>query len=366
MLHPISPVLVEPLRAVLAFERSVLEFACRSDLAITQPAQGKPRFQRGQIDSHFGASADWVWSHTSLCSPVDAVHKAVQGNPGYRQQVLAAFDNDVAFDQHIDDHGFQFAVRRLPAALLGPVKALLVLFYDLLSADGGFAAAVTGSKEVSRDALVQAFWSGNPDLKVCPACDGKRPDSLNGRVYGHCDHHFPKGIHPALSIHPLNLVPICAECNASFKLERDATEKSCLAEMFLPYRRPAFGPARAVVSRTASGAIIVSIEDEPGAPPTRVEALDHVYQLLGRWHGRLHEYAKASIQNNLRRQLTKWRAAPGAEADQFRDQRDCLRLDRGRVPDAILSEAYCEFAAGDADECQALVSQLGSAASGLN
>jgi hypothetical protein len=136
--------------------------------------------------------------------------------------------------------------------------------------------------------------------------------------------------------------------------------------MFLPYRRPAFGPARAVVSRTASGAIIVSIEDEPGAPPTRVEALDHVYQLLGRWHDRLHGYAKASIQNSLRRQLTKWRAAPGTEADQFRDQRDFLRIDRGRVPDAILSEAYCEFAAGDADECQALASQLGNSAGGLS
>jgi hypothetical protein len=245
---------------------------------------------------------------------------------------------------------------------LGPLKALLVLFYDLLSADGGFSADITGSTAISRDALVQVFWSHNPDLKVCPACDGKRPDSIGGRVYGHCDHHFPKGIHPALSVHPLNLVPICAECNGSFKLERDAVEKTCLAEMFLPYRRPAFGPAKAVVRRSVGGAIGVAIEDEPGAPPTRVEALDHVYQLLGRWHSRLHGYAKAGIVNHLRRQLTKWPTAPDGVPDRFREQRDGFLSDRGQVPDAILSEAYCEFAAGDADECQALVSQLGMVA----
>lgn len=335
MLHPIKPALETELLAVLGFERL-------------------------QVDGHFGASADWVWTHTSLCAPVAALSAVVRGHPQHLQQVLAAFDHDVAFDQHLDDHGFQFAVRGLPTVLLSPLRALLVLFYELLSADGGFSAAITGSKAVSRDALVQAFWSGNPDLKVCPACDGRKPDSISGRVYGHCDHHFPKGVHPALSVHPLNLVPICSECNSSFKLQRDAVDKSCLAEMFLPYKRPAFGPARAVVSRSASGAIGISIEDEPGAPTARVLALDYVYRLLGRWHDRLDGHTKESIQNNLRRQLEKWQPLSGHVPDHFLCQRDWFRKDRGRIPDSILSEAYCEFAATDDGECDALLSQLAS------
>lgn len=359
MLHEIKPVLVTELRAVLAFERSVLEFACRRDLIIIGSVKGNPRFKRAQLDGHFGARAQWVWSHTSLCAPAAALHAAVKGNAQYRQQVLTAFEHDVDFDQHLDDRGFRFEVTQLPRLLREPLKALLVLFYDLLSAEGGFPVLITGTQAVSRETLVQAFWSGNADLKVCPACDGKRPDSIDGRVYGHCDHHFPKGVHPALSVHPLNLVPICPECNSSFKLERDAGEKACLAEQFLPYHRPVFGPAKAVVRRSAGGVIDVEIEDEPGAPPTRREALDHVYRLRGRWRDRLDGYVKDSILNNLRRQLTKRHPGPGGVSEEFRDQRDWFHDDRRKKPDAILSEAYCDFAAGDTDECSALASQLG-------
>lgn len=301
----------------------------------------------------------WVRSHTSLCAPVAALHAVVKGSAQHPRRVLAAFDHDVAFDQHLDDLGFRFEVAGLPPVLLGPLKALLVLFYDLLSADKGFSALITGTREVSREALVQAFWSGNPDLKVCPACDGKRPDSIDGRVFGHCDHRFPKGVHPALSVHPLNLVPLCAECNSSFKVERNAAEKACLAEQFLPYHRPVFGPAKAVVRRSAGGVIDVEIDDEPGAPLARREALDHVYQLRGRWRERLNVYAKASILNRLRNQLTRWPPGPGGVSDEFLFQRDGFRDVRGQEPDAILSEAYCDFAAGDADECRALASQLG-------
>jgi hypothetical protein len=94
-----------------------------------------------------------------------------------------------------------------------------------------------------------------------------------------------------------------------------------------------------------------------------VEVLDHVYQLLGRWHDRLHEYTKDSILNNLRRQLDKWQPSSGDISDHFRDQRDWFRSDRGRVPDAILSKAYCDFAATDDAEREALLSQLGGEAS---
>jgi hypothetical protein len=360
MLHPIEPVLEQELLAVVAFQRKVVEFVCRRDLAIRRTVKDKPRFERVQVDAHFGAQADWVWMHTSLCSLVSALNVAVRDDPDLRRRTVCAFDHDVAFDTHLDDAAFRFSVCALPQKVFKPLSKLLVQFYDIFGEETGFATEVTGTVPVSRDTLIQAFWTQNRRLKVCPACDGKKPDSIGGRVYGHCDHHFPKARYPTLSVHPLNLVPLCGECNATFKLERDAIDKACLAEMFLPFKRPVFGPARAVVSRSQSGLIGVSIEDQTGAPSARIEAVDHVYQLIERWNGRLQDRLKDSIVNKLRRQYgdtSRWGDGPTDMLANIAAQRDWFRDDRGHEPDAILSEAYCEFAAIDEAELATLRSQ---------
>ncbi|GAA3250760.1 hypothetical protein ACFO1B_44035 [Dactylosporangium siamense] len=48
-------------------------------------------------------------------------------------------------------------------------------------------------------------------LEVCPLCNQRKVEQV--------DHHLPKTLYPALAVTPLNLVPICSDCN-KFKLDQ--------------------------------------------------------------------------------------------------------------------------------------------------
>ena len=106
MLHRIERVYEAELRNIVAFQRRVLEFACLPTL--TAP------LARAEADVHFGAQTDWFWSNTSLHPLVRTVNRIVRGNAALSQRVIAAFDDDVAFDTRIDDAIFRFSCRTLP------------------------------------------------------------------------------------------------------------------------------------------------------------------------------------------------------------------------------------------------------------
>jgi hypothetical protein len=292
MLHPIEPVLEAEMRAVLALQRDVLALACRSDLdcSIHKTPHNKDRvvFDEQQLNAAFGTRAPWVKRHTtSLHARIKAVNAVVRSDASLGRRFLEIFDHDTGFEGHCDDPGFALKVGQLPAEVLKPLKELLEAFYELLSGEKGFESEVTGCGSVSRRAFVRAFWERHA---VCPACDAAKPDALpttGGAVGGQCDHHLPKSAYPTLSVHPLNLVPTCSDCNAVFKSTRDPLKMASLAELFLPYRRPMFGLARIVVSRPCAGALALDICDEPTAPTARVSAFDHAYRLLDRWTVRI-------------------------------------------------------------------------------
>lgn len=372
MLHPIEPVLENELRAVLAFQRDVLAFACRSDLDCA--TQNTPKntdrilFDEQQLSAAFGTRAAWIKRHTSLHARIKAVNTAVRSDGSLGVRVLEVFDHDTGFDDHCDELGFALEVGQLPPELLPPLRDLLEAFYKLLSKKG-FESAVTGCGSVSRLSFVRAFWEQH---SVCPACDAARPDMLpaaGGAAGGQCDHHLPKSVYPTLSVHPLNLVPICSDCNASFKGARDPLDKASLAELFLPYRRPMFGPAAIVVSRRGTGRLAVEIHDASEARSDRVAAFDHAYQLIERWADRLNHRVKDNIETYLRNQMRNWSvgrwavvaADPADAAETLWAQSGFYREDRGRKPDALLSEAYCAFAATDTDELAVLSGCAGAA-----
>ena len=359
MLHPIEPVMETELRAVLAFQRDVLALACRSDLDCsiqnTRNNKGRFVFDEQQLDAALDTRAPWVKRHPSLHARIKAVNAAVRSDASLGTRFLEIFDHDTGFEVHCDDPSFALKVGQLPAEVLKPLKELLEAFYELLSREKGFESEVTGCGGVSRRALVRAFWERHA---VCPACDAAKPDALpttDGAVGGQCDHHLPKSAYPTLSVHPLNLVPTCSDCNAVFKGTRDPLKIASLAELFLPYRRPMFGSARIVVSRPGAGALALAICDEPTAPTARVSAFDYAYQLLDRWTVRINGRVKGDIQNHLRRAMVnrtndRWGAAAVDAAAELRDQSDYFRERRGAEKDALLSEAYCAFAAADEDE----------------
>jgi len=335
MLHLVKPSAEAELRSVLAFQRKVLAFAC-------QPMLTAP-LKLVQINAFFGEQGNWFWRHTSLHGPVEELNAALKADPGLASVIMTSFDNDVDFDIHVNDPVFAFACCRLPAPILKLVNALLVVFYDLLGRNEGFSAEITESGPLTRDYVVQGFWNLNTRLRVCPACDGPRPDKTNGKVHSQCDHHFPKSKHAALSIHPFNLIPTCTDCNVIFKKENDANDKAHLSEMFLPYMREAFGPLVIEAFRDAQGQLTVRLRDGAGANTPRIQSLNHVLQLQDRWTDRLRTRVSSSIVNSLRHQISSARRR-GHPVDDFQEdldtQRQGARASRGTQPDSILMEAY--------------------------
>lgn len=123
------------------------------------------------------------------------------------------------------------------------------------------------------------FAASNSKLLVCPFCDG----ALSGVQV---DHFYPQKHHPFLSCHPLNLVPICGECNKT-KLEKIPldTTPNCAdptRDWFHPYLHPLVGlfEVRFVRNNRPLHPILVG-QDEP--TNERVKNLINLVGLNTRW-----------------------------------------------------------------------------------
>lgn len=83
--------------------------------------------------------------------------------------------------------------------------------------------------------FVSKFTASNNKLLVCAFCDG----ALSGVQV---DHFYPRKHHPFLSCHPLNLVPICGECNKAKRetVPLDPTPNCAdpMRDWFHPYLQP--------------------------------------------------------------------------------------------------------------------------------
>jgi hypothetical protein len=342
MLHPINPAAEVELRNVLAFQRRVLEFALLPGLTIP--------LVRQEVNVHFGANAPWFWRHRSLRAPVVALNALVRADQPLAAQILAAFDNDLEFDQHTNDPAFAFACFALPEPPRENVRALLETFYDILGSKGGFSSQLTGNGPLTRNTLVAEFWLGNPDLKVCPACDGPPPERTGDKIHAQCDHHFPVSKHPALSIHPRNLVPICTPCNEDINGDLDANDRAHLSQMFLPYAREVFGPLRKQAVRDPRQGLAVLFDDGGAANTPRIQSLNYILRLQERWTARLQDQVAPKIENTLRHQWHLIDRLGSGPADLLQDiatQLQESRGARGRSPNALIEETYWTLLAND-------------------
>lgn len=342
MLYPLNPGAETELRGVMAFQRQVLAFACRAGLA-------KP-VAKADVIAHFGGQAQWFWDHSSLKTRVENLSKALSNDTALASRVLAAYENDTTFDQHSADPGFVFACCTLPQSIKEPVSDLLRQFYGLLGR--GFSVEITGGNEITRASVAADFHLRNPDLKVCPACDGTRSDRIRNTIHAQCDHFFPKSIHCALSVHPRNLVPVCLDCNLMFKGENDPAAHAVLSEMFLPYAREAFGPLEAQASRHPDHGLRISLHDGGVTTTARLRALNQILNLHERWSTRLHDRVAPLITNRFRNQL-KLVARLGQHIDLLQNitaQRSEKRAARQMEHDSIIAEAYLRFLEVDDSE----------------
>ncbi|MDD1415447.1 hypothetical protein MEN41_12630 [Dolichospermum sp. ST_con] len=252
------------------------------------------------------------------------------------------------------------------------------VFYTHLLEDG-FPQAVHGdTKSFKRVDLVSEFWRVNDSLEVCPACDSPRPDRvqrpvgkgknlrLETKIYGNLDHFFPKKKYPFLSVHYVNLVSLCLECNMTFKLEEDPVETNSiqpLVHTFLPYLNPAIDSIEVKVTRNEEGVHLPNITEKDGTSSPRIDNLNRVFKLEARWHDKL-RYVIGTIRDSLSGEGRRLRRRGGELNEQ--DLKDILEdmfveyrsSPKGKIHYGILQSSYLSFAIADEAEIAELLTQF--------
>lgn len=370
MFHEINaPHCIDQLEKIVLFQRQVIAFACKYDtpLPITKDKVIL------EFDNEIG---EWFWrklwinrkngdiDKTQLHKELEKVIRYVQRYPTMNSRIIDAFDHDMKFNQHLNDPDFKFKYGQLSKTLQQNVKGLLIAFYtELLSS--GFPPAIHGKdKKFDRDKFIESFWKTNFKLEVCPACDRPRSDTVDNKVYSDADHFFPKSIYPFLSVHHANLVPLCLDCNRSFKGARnpiDDPNNEPLVNTFHPYINPAINHVDVQVSRDQAGQRQVKIEDKAGMPSRRVASLNEVFKLEKRWLGNLNFVVKSIVDDILKtgRRDKRWQIQPSLQ--DFKVDLEDMLEDRikklGQRYDYVLQSSYLKYALTNCQELDELFAQ---------
>jgi hypothetical protein len=218
MLHKINlPAEAQYLRWIVDLQRALLAALCDPAVA---PADVTVDWVVAKLP-HLDVS--WV---QSLCGRRDAVAK--QNKPliehmrvlaglssGTKQTLLSEFEADIGFeDAFRADATRPLILHGLgcikDAASCGAVRAFFEFFYQpAFYRDFGYKIPLPDGTVVCfhKETYLSAFKEAN-SVEVCPMCDGY----LNTPEV---DHFYPKHAQPFLDCHPLNLTPICHECNST-------------------------------------------------------------------------------------------------------------------------------------------------------
>jgi hypothetical protein len=290
MLHRIQlPDCAPQLEKIRQFQRDVLAFACDEKTVV-------PITQEALQDSLGNERGNWLWKklrkqrgepgETAFHLALIAVIVFVQEHPEQRQTILDAFDHDVTFHMALNDPNFYFQYLALSEDAQKVIKSLMISFYeDFLAA--GFETEIHGLLgKLEREKFIASFWDTNQGLEVCPACDERRADVIDEKHFEDADHCLPKSIYPFLSLHSLNLVPLCVQCNRLFKGDRDPIDNhndAPLVNSFHPYLRPALEHISIQINNEKSGVRQVVIKEQDGSVSRRVESLKRVFKLHKRW-----------------------------------------------------------------------------------
>lgn len=407
MLHRINlPDCEIELDAILQFQRKVLAFAC------------DPQVQRTLTEDHLcrvlgDEQGKWFWTKlwtqkrngplikSELYIGIEtlAKHVASSRDPAeIKKKILDAFDHDIHFHEHIADGDFRFAyINVLSEATRSAIRPLMESFYTCLLAQSGFPTCIHGCQGViTRDEFLKFFWQKNLTVKVCPACDSPQSDQFGAlyqedgeksnepfKAFDDADHFLPKSKYPFLSVHRYNLVPLCLDCNRTFKGEYDPIEPLNEAQIatllqtrdpldgpnvislinsFHPYQDPAIAHIEVIIGRNKEGVQLIDILDEKQSKTHRVASFKRVLRLHKRWPKRLRDEIDSLCRaikgegRRRRRQIPYTSEEEFREdlIDMFNEHRDNIGKEQWR----ILVTHYLRFALTNEDEFQELYAQF--------
>lgn len=356
MLHRIEVAgCANELLRIVDLMHEVLKFAC-------DPNNADPPTENA-VRTHFTIAPDWIWKKlwngkpgrrpSRIQNQVRSVAQLVRKDPSLATKILDAFEQDIEFHQHVTSNDFRFQYpARLDKATRAVVGALAVSFYsDQLKA--GYPATVHGGQgELSIRSFKQSFWAVNRRLMVCPYCDREKPDVSRGRSTSSGDHFFPKSKYPFLSVHPRNLVPVCAECNEKVKLGNDPIRdhgQHPMLGVFHPYvDTPACKCLKvAITEDQRQQELVVTISDGDKTDSPRLKSLTHILDLEERWTNRL-EAVIERVQNDVARLALNDQAHPAKSKEELRKRlvewEELIWENLGREPNTILVASYLAFA----------------------
>jgi hypothetical protein len=368
MLHRIKPPdCGDRLNQIVQFQLRVLTFVCsgRVSLPLTESS----------IRNELKSAGDWFWrklwvrrntgniGKSKLHKEFERAVRYLNTHPDIAPQLLEAFNHDLEIADHLDDSDFRFSYSgQLTKATQKAIRGVLQAFYSELLASG-FPSSVHGhANNFNRDDFVASFYRANPKLSVCSACDGARADTVDTKTYADADHFFPKSLYPFFSVHLENLVPICLQCNRSFKLDRDPIDEpdeAPLTNTFHPYRKPAIDHIQVSVSRNATGLLEVVITEHAGMPSRRISSLNRVFRLEKRWTTRLPaiiERIRADIAKQGRRRNSRGESVDEEILkDGLKIYPDEYERGLGKFSNHILESSYLRFVADDRNEFEELL-----------
>jgi len=245
MLHKINqPACTQHLNWVVALQSDFLDALCDRDSCDRDVTVNWIKAKRSDVD------ATWIesfcgWSIRSR-SILDRM-RAITALPDPDKQNLKNLHaNNLRYSEGFKSDGCRPPVTTpLPADLSAAAQSAYKDFFEMFYApifyrDKGYpidAPDLNGTR-FTKDTYLEAMHTANPQLKVCPLCDG-------GRDGAQLDHWLAKTHLPELNCHPYNLIEICSACNSQTnkgeKLALDPGVAEVFREWFHPYLRPAYG-----------------------------------------------------------------------------------------------------------------------------
>jgi hypothetical protein len=303
MLHPVNrPECIDALWLAVFIQEELLK------LGLTANPTDKANLSR-----IFGQeTVNWLLRYKDdlIIGLNDYFHHPVTGD---KLAILEAFRHDITYHEHFTDPGFVFHFQpkqNLPCGLSVSVGQWLEKFYDVVtSVKKGFPSIVTGfSSDINGQVIYLETLEKNPSLNVCPACDGTWMERTSTGVLGSIDHFLPRSCYPALSVHPVNLLPICSTCNEKIKKNKDPLSEvhtRTLPETFHSY----FRPARSIIQVQIGASW--TIVDNGVCTQNQLLLFPDVFDLPGRWQKDADEFDKR-IRRRIRGSVDSFRDAGGA------------------------------------------------------
>jgi hypothetical protein len=380
MLHPIKPVAcLAEMNRLLGFQRGVLELGI--ELA-RGSALDDATFKRVLNDDAGG----WFWDvyhrNQSWKNSFNALSGAFASDHGAQSQILPAFENDIDFQNHLNDPLYSFQFPGLPEVFRTAIKQLFELFYEY-SNSTGYPQAVHGKQDfkLTRSSFIKSYEEklANDILYVCPVCDKEISDEDIDSETGSCelDHFFAKATYPFLSMHPFNLIPTCHTCNSTVKGSidplADGIHPTASSGTFLNTYHPHKGRSirdlgNILIDRSEDPKIECHtvIEDVNGTSEHRIASAQRVYQLSSRWKSRLNKRPGIVpkvihwiCQDAKKRRAENVLTLAGMLEDL---EAICTKHVLARDGHHVLRDAYIQFALNDVEEQKYLFREYSNSA----